>query len=112
MKRLISVIVCAFCAISINAATIHVPADQPTIQAGINVGGNGDTVLVAPGTYSENVLINGKSIVTRSILGADSTIIQPADSTVELVAIVNGVSSQAKFEGFMLWFSGEDQGWM
>jgi hypothetical protein len=31
--------------------TIHVPADRPTIQAGINA----DTVLVSPGTYNENI---------------------------------------------------------
>lgn len=31
--------------------TIHVPADQPTIQAGINAAQNGDTVLVAPGKH-------------------------------------------------------------
>jgi hypothetical protein len=37
---------------SADAATvIHVPADQPTIQAAINVAVNGDTVLVSPGTY-------------------------------------------------------------
>jgi hypothetical protein len=34
MKRLISIIICALCANSISAATIHVPADQPTMQAG------------------------------------------------------------------------------
>jgi len=34
------------------ATIIHVPADQPTIQAGINAASNGDAVLAAPGTYA------------------------------------------------------------
>ena len=34
------------------AGIIHVPGDQPTIQAGINMTSTGDTVLVADGTYS------------------------------------------------------------
>ena len=37
------------------ASTIHVPADQPTIQAAINAAAKGDTVLVSPGTYVENI---------------------------------------------------------
>jgi len=38
---------------TIPAATIHVPDDQPTIQAGIDAASSGDTVLVAPGEYFE-----------------------------------------------------------
>jgi hypothetical protein len=48
------------------AATIHVPADQPTIQAGINAATNGDTVLVAPGTYTENLVLDAKSVFVVS----------------------------------------------
>ncbi len=31
--------------ITVSAQIIHVPGDQPTIQAGINAAQNGDTVL-------------------------------------------------------------------
>jgi hypothetical protein len=45
---------------------IHVPGDVPTIQGAINQAQNGDTVLVAPGTYSENINFDGKSITVTS----------------------------------------------
>jgi len=61
------------------AATIHVPADHPTIQAGVDVAVDGDTVLVADGTYTGagnvNVLIAGKAITLQSVSGPESTII-------------------------------------
>ena len=58
-----------------HAAIINVPADQPTIQAGINAASNGDTVLVAPGTYTENINFMGKAITVTSSAGAETTII-------------------------------------
>jgi hypothetical protein len=61
------------------AATIQVPANQPTIQAGINAAVNGDTVLVAPGTYvgdgNRDLDFGGKQLILKSEDGPDSTVI-------------------------------------
>jgi len=60
-------------AVAVNSATagtvIHVPADRPTIQAAINAASKGDTVLVSPGTYTENINLNGKAITVTSTEG-------------------------------------------
>jgi len=52
--------------VMVVAATIHVPADQPTIQAAINAAVEGDTVLVADGHYYERITFLGKGITVAS----------------------------------------------
>ena len=51
----------------IGASVINIPADFPNIQAGINIAVDGDTVLVQPGNYIENINFNGKNIVVGSL---------------------------------------------
>lgn len=74
----LSAIVLAFglSSLGVNAQnTINVPASQPTIQAAINAASEGDTIVVAPGTYIENISFLGKAITVTSYEGASRTII-------------------------------------
>jgi len=63
-----------------HAATLNVPsASYPTIQSGVNASHDGDTVLVADGTYSgpgnRDIDFNGKNITVTSQNGPTKTII-------------------------------------
>ena len=51
----------------LDAAILNVPTDYATIQSGIDSSTVGDTVLVQPGTYVENINYNGKNITVASL---------------------------------------------
>ena len=90
----------------INATIINVPGDQSTIQAGINVSVDGDTVLVYPGTYVENINFSGKSIVVGSLFltsGETSNIAQTIISGGSIVVVFNqGEDAESKLVGFSI----------
>ncbi len=69
------ILIPSFLAPFVFAKTINIPANQPTIQAGINAAAKGDTVLVSPGTYNENINFRGKAITVKSSAGPKVTII-------------------------------------
>jgi len=52
--RLPTALLILLIALPSSSITIHVPADAPTIQSGINAAQPGDVVLVACGTYYED----------------------------------------------------------
>ncbi len=58
-----------------HATTIYVPDDYSTIQAAIDAANNGDTIIVRPGTYGENLLISNKTDLTLMGSGALSTVL-------------------------------------
>jgi hypothetical protein len=66
MKKLFTLILLAALLSSLQAAVKNVPSQYTTIQSGINAAVDGDTVLVAPGTYFENIHFRGKNIVVTS----------------------------------------------
>jgi predicted outer membrane repeat protein len=85
------------------AKTINIPKNYSSVQEGINKAQDGDTILVAKGTYKENINFHGKKIVLTSqfILKGDTTIISKT--------ILDGSTSDNKDSASVVKFiSGED----
>jgi nitrous oxidase accessory protein NosD len=80
-----------------QAAVRHVPAEYPTIQVAVNAASIGDTILVAPGTYFENVVIN-RRVALISVAGAELTTIDGRD--LGTVVLVQKQVDHAVIEGF------------
>lgn len=75
MKRvfIFSIVLAVLTLLPVSATIINVPDDYPTIQEGIDAAGPGDTVLVAPDTYYENIqMAEGVNLIGS---GMDNTII-------------------------------------
>lgn len=82
-----------------EANTLRVPDDFLTIQSAIAFAVNGDTVLVAPGHYFENIDFIGKDITVVSEEGPEVTIID-GNNFGSVVAIVSGEGPAAVLAGF------------
>jgi hypothetical protein len=109
MKALVALAICLSATCAASAATIHVPNDQLTIQAGIDAAVNGDTVLVKSGTYAgdgnRDIDFGGKTITLKSESGAAVTVID-CDGTVDephrAIYLHSGEDSLAVIEGFTI----------
>ena len=70
------------------ADIIHVPGDQPTIQAAIDIALDGDQIVVAPGSYN-GIDFLGKAITVYATGGPDVTIIDATGLNSSVVKCVN-----------------------
>ena len=68
------------------APVLHVPQQYATVQSAIDAAPTGATIVVAPGTYTEQLSIT-KSVSVRGA-GASATIIQAPQSLVPLPNVV------------------------
>jgi hypothetical protein len=100
----------------LHAQILRVPSAYPTIQAAVDAANYGDTILVAPGTYLENVqMIGNDKIITLAsnfILSGDTndisnTIIDgsnPSNPNLGMVILLKNQDStiSPKISGFTL----------
>jgi len=110
MRTLVTILVTAVVLFPLTALAtiINIPDDYPTIQEGIDHGAYGDTVLVQPDTYFENVDFAGHSIVLASnfLFTEDpqdivNTIID-GGGTYTTVSIQSGEDSNTRLVGFSI----------
>jgi hypothetical protein len=89
-----------------NSAILRVPADYPRIQDGIDAAVDGDTVLVAPGTYTgdgnRDLDFHGKAIKVTSELGAEMTTIDCGGYDHRAFYFHSGEGSSSVVRGFTI----------
>lgn len=119
--KLALLLACLLPCASFAQKTIHVPGDAPSIQIGIAIADDGDTVLVAPGWYEERIDFLGRAITVKSELGPDATRIdasnvppwQPgiADGWGRVVRFISGEGPDSVLDGFTITGSDECLTW-
>ncbi|MHC4476619.1 MAG: hypothetical protein ACYTEL_13300 [Planctomycetota bacterium] len=95
-----------FAASAVFAADLSVPGQYPTIQAAIDAADDNDTIIVAQGTYYENIDFGGKSIAVISTDPNDPNVV--ADTIIDasgsgtVVTFPNDANAVCVLAGFTI----------
>jgi parallel beta-helix repeat protein len=102
MHRFWCLVILLFCTQQVWAGILYVPSqDHNTIQSAIDTAIPGDTIIVSPGAYVENIDFKGKAITVQST--------DPNDPNIVAATIINGSNPvDPNFGSVVLFKSGED----
>ncbi|MDY6835752.1 MAG: right-handed parallel beta-helix repeat-containing protein [Chloroflexota bacterium] len=76
-------------------------ADFSTIQDAVNSASDGDTIVIYPGSYVENMAVD-KDLTIRADVGPEVTVIEPSDPDVP----VFNVEADLRLEGLSIQYAG------
>lgn len=87
---------------NLHAQSTHIISPTMTIQSGIDKAMSGDTVLVLPGTYKEDIDFKGKDITVRAQTSGFVGATIQGTGTGPVVRIMNGETRRAVLQGFVI----------
>jgi len=110
MRTLVTVLLTAVVLFPLTAfaTIINIPGDYDTIQEGIDASSDGDTVLIQPDTYVENINFNGHNVVLASLFLTTGDTIYVLNTVIDgdragsVITFAGGEDSTAVVMGFTI----------
>ncbi|MFH2002202.1 MAG: right-handed parallel beta-helix repeat-containing protein [Planctomycetota bacterium] len=101
MRSLCTLLFILMMSTPLSAAIIRVPQDYSTIQEAIDAATDFDEIIVAPGTYVEQLKIMSKSPILRSEGGPEVTVLRTS-STEPVIRILGTLADIPFLSGFTI----------